>query len=177
VSQAVFTVIREVCRHYAKHAPKSPINARPPAGGQHNVEYVIDGTNIIHCQHQQGALARVLALVDELTLQSIPFCVFFDASARHHLETQIERDIYDYLITNDPDRFIKVPSGTDADDYILAYTRVDPRRKIITLDRYKDYTLKYGAITERVIPCVCANDTLLLPQINMEISVPTITNK
>ena len=177
VAQACNNATREVCRHYAKNAPRPSAQAPFKGKGQYDVEYVIDGTNIIHCQHQQGVLTRVLALVDEFTHRSIPFCVFFDASARHHLNTQIERDIYNYLITNKPDRFIEVPSGTDADDYILAYTRGDTRRKIITRDRYKDYTPKYGAITERVIPCVCANDTLLLPQINMEISVPTITNK
>ena len=102
--------------------------------------------------------------------------MFFDASTRYHLKTEIERDIYKHLITNDSNRFVEVPSGTDADDYILAYTKVDPRRKIITRDHYNDYTQKYGTITERVIPCVCANDTLLLPEISIEVPVPTITN-
>ena len=177
VTQAFYNATREVCRHYAKNAPKPPTKPRLPNSVQHSVEYVIDGTNIIHCQHPQAALARVLALVDEFSRKSIPFCVFFDASARYHLETEIERDIYKHLITNDPNRFVEVPSGTDADDYILAYTKADSRRKIITRDHYKDYTKKYGTITERVIPCVCANDTLLLPQISMEIPVPTIINK
>ena len=175
--QASYAATKEVCRHYAKNAPKPPANVRPQAGGQHNVEYVIDGTNIMFCQHQKGVLARVLGLVDELDFRSIPFCVFFDASTRHHLNNNAEIEIYNHLIANDSDRFIEVPGGTQADDYILAYTRDDSRRKVITRDRYRDYTPKYGAITERVIPCVCANNTLLLPEINMEIPVPTITNK
>ena len=173
--QAFYVATKEVCRHYAKNAPKQQAKVLQPNNGRHSVEYVIDGTNIIHCQHEQGALMRVLALVRELERRSIPFCVFFDASTRrYHLNSNFERGIYKKLITNYPDRFIEVPGGTDADDYILLYTQADSRRKIITRDQYRDYTQKYGAITERVIPCACVNDTLLLPDIKMTIPVLTI---
>lgn len=175
-SQAFYNVTQEVCRHYAANAPKLQAKPFAPACNQHSVEYVIDGTNILHSRYPQAALARVLALVVEFTKRSIPFCVFFDASAKHHLSTKLEKDIYRRLINTDLDRFVEVPCGTDADDYILAYAKDNPRRIIITLDRYKEYKNKYGVTTKRVVRCVCVKDDLLLPDIGMTISVPNIIN-
>ena len=176
-SQAFYNVTQEVCRHYAANAPKLQAKPFAPACNQHSVEYVIDGTNILHCRHEQGSLMRVLALADEFTRRSIPYCVFFDASTPHqHLANKQELKIYKHLIKNDSNRFGEVPSGTDADEYILEYTKGDSRRKIITLDHYKDYTKKYGVTTKKVVRCMCVNDSLLLPDIGMTIPVPNIIN-
>ena len=144
MAQTFYNATREVCRHYAKNAPKTPVKVLLQNNTPHEVEYIIDGTNILHC-HQKPTLTRVLALADEFTRRSIPFCVFFDASTPHrYLANEQELKIYKHLIENDPEHFCVAPARTKADIFILQYAKLDSRRRIITQDCYSEYENKPG---------------------------------
>ena len=135
-------------------------------------EYIIDGTNILHCGKKKPSLRRIIALAREFMHKSIPFKVIFDATTPYrHLKEKWEHRVYEEMLINSPDHFSQAPAGIKADEFILQYTAANPKCVIITQDLYRDYRDRYSEACQRVVRVMDFNDQLWLPQINMTIKV------
>ena len=118
---------------------------------------VIDGSNIYHFGHDNGYDAQPLGgLAHQLRAEGYRIVCFFDANifytlrnhgafpdAQSHSATLLQ-DIFGLRA----DEIYVVPSGVQADLYVLETLRHLPISFAVTNDRYRDYAKKYRAVMQ-----------------------------
>ncbi len=116
---------------------------------------IIDGSNIYHFGQNHGFGTRPLALVvQHLRAESYRVVCFFDANIFYRLE---EHGIIPKGQPHLPavlgtvfglrrDEIYVVPSGVDADEYILMTLNHLPHSFALTNDRYRDYAKRFGRV-------------------------------
>lgn len=164
-----------VSQTYVEEAPRVIMAESPelqnPAKEK---EYILDGSNILHWSGQNNvSLKNVLAITGALERQNIPFKVVFDASAPHIMSKSGERTLYEDLLARRPGEFFQVPAGTVADKFILLHAEEDPKRMIITNDRYLDHEAEHPWIRKspRRISGMVIGDKIYIPDLQMNISL------
>ena len=163
-----------VSQTYEAEAPQVIMAEHAQAAPRSGVEYILDGSNILHWAGQKNvSLKNILAITTELDRQKIPFKVVFDASAPHILNKNGERTVYEELLHNRPEEFLQVPAGTVADKFILLHAEEDSRRMIITNDRYLDHEAEHPWIRKspRRISGMVIGGKIYIPKINMSVPV------
>ena len=116
---------------------------------------VFDGNNIFHFGHEHGAGAQPLKhLVRQLRDQGYRVICFFDANifftlAEHNTVSTGNRhdlSILRHLFGLKKNEIYIVPSGTQADKYILDTLDNLPKSFAVTNDRFRDYAQQYASV-------------------------------
>lgn len=118
---------------------------------------VFDGSNIYHLGHDNGLDAQPLGeIADLLRTQGYRIVCFFDANIFHTLcehgafardkrhSTAMLEDIFGLR----KDEIYVVPSGVQADKYVLECLKYLPISFAVTNDRYRDYQSQYESVVK-----------------------------
>lgn len=141
--------------------------------------YYIDGLNICKYQHDQHrivSLGYLIILLEELLKRKHTFFIFFDTSTNKELSKNNEGEIYRELKVQYPGILMEVPSGTEADEFLLLRANTEDA-KIITNDRYRDYQDDYPWVINnnwRLIKGLIGERRLQIPELSMDI--PLVAN-
>lgn len=143
-----------------------------------NVEFIIDGSNIINFQREiSGAsLKYLLAITNHLEATNRPYLAFFDATAPHILPRE-EVQLYRNLLEERSENFKQVPGGTCADDFILRTASDHPNCKVITNDRYRDHVEDFPWVKEtphRLVKGMVCQDKIYFPSIKLTVEIEEV---
>ncbi len=180
MKQAFNDIGQRVCRSCGEEKQKSSelpgweiVSCDFSGQGGEAPAYVLDGTNIIHWAQSRSerTLKYLLAMARRFREEGTPYQVFFDASTLYILPER-ERGEYKRLLADYPDTFLQVPSGTQADDFILQVADALPDCRVISKDHFREYRDKYPWIAQgnRVIQGMIAGDCVIIPEINFNVS-------
>ena len=137
VDSRVYVRSRTIDRALGLEESTPPKTESVKIGKMPNV--IVDGSNVIRAN--DGFSWRTLgALVYELKRRGCNFRLVFDANIKHVLEERNEQQGIDYLERLEKtysDRFLIVPAGAQADDYVLLLADKEDAH-IISCDRYND---------------------------------------
>jgi hypothetical protein len=127
-----------------QEAPAGPLNGR---------RFVLDGTNIALLHGRQFPQLRyVLAVADYLALNGGEFHCFFDANTPYLLRefSPPQFEAFEKITREAPwsARYQLVPSGSEADQWILARARKE-HADVISNDRFRDRARKNRWIWKR----------------------------
>jgi hypothetical protein len=116
---------------------------------------VIDGSNIYHFGHNNGLDAQPLGLIAaQLRNEGYRVVCFFDASIYYTLRehgafSESTRHklplLMDIFGLNENEIYV-VPSGTQADKYVLSSLRHLPKAFAVTNDQFRDYAKQFGDV-------------------------------
>lgn len=143
--------------------------------------FCLDGTNICFWDRtiRKASLVNVLAICLALSANGAPYTTYFDASTKFRLwenENSGEAELYVQLLRMRPDRFKEVPSGSQADSYILSDAIQEGKGVrpclIISNDKYRDYESAYGefGIAEHSIHGKVVNGMITFDRMALTIS-------
>ncbi|WP_333817295.1 NYN domain-containing protein [Tabrizicola sp.] len=126
------------------HEPRRqrPSNtAHPPSDSRQAI--LIDGSNVIYWLDNTPQLAPLLQVVHDLSRRGLKPGVVFDANVGYKLTGEFmgERDL-SRLLSLPMDQILVVPKGKQADPFLLETAR-DLKARIVTNDRYRDWTERY----------------------------------
>ena len=116
---------------------------------------VFDGSNIYHFGHDNGVDAQPLGLLaQQLRIEGYRIVCFFDANIFYTLQghgafttdTTHSLDVLTDIFGLYPHEIYIVPSGTDADLYVLNTLKHLPISFAITNDQYRDYSKRFGDV-------------------------------
>jgi hypothetical protein len=119
----------------------------PPAGPPRET-VLIDGSNVIHWQDNTPQLAPLLQVVHDLSRRGLKPGVVFDANVGYKLTGKFmgEREL-SRLLSLPRDQILVVPKGTQADPFLLETAR-DLKARIVTNDRYRDWSDRFPEVTK-----------------------------
>lgn len=120
---------------------------------------IIDGANVAYEEKSAGGkpkLSNLLRVRGELEERGFEAIIIIDASLKYDIDDQEQLES---LIRSQQVR--QVPAGTDADFFILQLAEQLGAR-IVTNDRYKDYSDRYPWISERRLPYMIVKGEVML---------------
>jgi Zc3h12a-like Ribonuclease NYN domain len=125
---------------------RPPVAARPAGDGRQAV--LVDGSNVIYWQDNTPQLAPLLQVVRDLQQRGLKPGVVFDANVGYKLTGEFmgERDL-SRLLSLPKDQILVVPKGTQADPFLLETAR-GLKARIVTNDRYRDWTDRYPDVAQ-----------------------------
>lgn len=108
---------------------------------------LVDGSNVMHWRDDTPQIVPVLAVLAEVERRGQVAGVIFDANAGYKLFGRYtnEREFARVLGLSEEQVFV-VPKGTQADPYLLSAAR-DYGAKVVTRDRFRDWTEDYPEVT------------------------------
>ena len=116
---------------------------------------MIDGSNIYHLGHDHRLDAQPLGeIADLLRSQGYRVVCFFDANIFHTLcehgafprDKRHSLELLSSIFGLEDDEIYVVPSGVQADKYILECLKNMPISFVVTNDKYRDYASKYPTV-------------------------------
>jgi hypothetical protein len=116
---------------------------------------VLDGSNIYHLGHDNGSDAQPLGqIADLLRSQRYRIVCFFDANIFHTLGehgafrsgTRHSLAMLENIFGLKEDEIYVVPSGVQADKYILECLKCMPISFAVTNDKFRDYAKQYPTV-------------------------------
>lgn len=109
---------------------------------------LIDGSNVIHWLDNTPQLTPLLQVVHDLSSRGLKPGVVFDANVGYKLTGAFmgEREL-SRLLSLPRDQILVVPKGTQADPFLLETAR-DLKARIVTNDRYRDWTDRYPDVAQ-----------------------------
>ncbi len=116
---------------------------------------IFDGSNIYHFGHDNGLDAQPLGLIaHQMRAEGYRIVCFFDASIFYRLNEHgaFPRDqhhsvaLLENIFGLSADEIYVVPSGVQADKYILDSLKHLPISFAVTNDKYRDYAKKYPTV-------------------------------
>lgn len=121
--------------------------AAPQAGDGRQV-VLIDGSNVMHWMDNTPQLAPLLQVVHDLSRRGMKPGVVFDANVGYKLTGKFmgERDL-SRMLSLPRDQILVVPKGKPADPFLLETAR-DLKARIVTNDRYRDWTDRFPDVTQ-----------------------------
>ncbi len=137
--------------------------------------FVIDGTNVVLVHGRaQPELRYVLALCNHLQSRGETFVCFFDANTsyilKEHSSEQFE--VFQQIMRDErwSEYLYVVPSGTEADEWILRRAKADGA-DVISNDKYRNRARDHRWIWKRRHPLVGERERLILATLGVEIPV------
>lgn len=137
--------------------------------------FVIDGTNVVLVHGRANPELRyVLALCNYFRCHGESFVCFFDANTGHILKehdgTQFE--VFQQVMRDQrwSECLELVPSGTEADEWILSRAKSDSA-DVISNDKYRDRARDHRWIWKRRHPVVGSSERISLATLGLEIPV------
>lgn len=104
--------------------------------------YYLDGNNICYWgQERKFSLTPLLNVCEALSELGHKYVCFFDASVKRKVKGAAEKEVVKKMLS-DPTRFRVVPSGTDADDFIVMSADGD-NASIVSNDFYRELHTQY----------------------------------
>lgn len=132
-------------RHDRRRADRP---SRPIARGVPLNWVVVDGSNVMHWQDNTPSLGPILKVVNDLRARGFDPGVVFDANAGWKLFGRyLNESEFGRMLGLPDDQVLVVPKGTQADPYIL-YTARRFNARIVTNDRFRDWTEAHPEITQ-----------------------------
>ena len=121
------------------------------------MKVVVDASNVAHHvknEDSQPQMVNILAAVKALEESEDEFVIIADASLRHEIDNKEA-----FLKLLESDNVEEVPAGNDADHFILeiAYSE---KAKILSNDKFRDYSAEFKNINSFRIPFVIKNGRL-----------------
>lgn len=115
----------------------------PRSVGDDRQTVLVDGSNVIYWLDNTPQLAPLLQVVHDLSRQGMKPGVVFDANIGYKLTGKFmgERDL-SRMLSLPRDQILVVPKGKQADPFLLETAR-DLKARIVTNDRYRDWTDRY----------------------------------
>lgn len=109
---------------------------------------LIDGSNVIYWMDNTPQLAPLLQVVHDLSRRGMKPGVVFDANVGYKLMGKFlgERDL-SRLLSLPRDQILVVPKGSQADPFLLETAR-DLKARIVTNDRYRDWTDRFPDVAQ-----------------------------
>jgi len=140
---------------------------------------LVDGQNVIYgsAVNPEPNLLNLLGLLIALHRRGYSFKCFFDSPTFFTLKKRAlfgQAEAYGRLCREFPDQFVVTPFGTDADEYILAYSNCRGTQ-IISNDRYRDYSEKYPWVKsdgQRRIPFLKHSNSIQVVHLGIEAVIP-----
>lgn len=123
------------------------------------MKVVIDASNVAHFSQNnisKPLMSNILAAVNALEESGDEFVIISDASLRHKID---DKETFEKLLESD--NVEEVPSGNDADHFILDIATKE-NAKILSNDKFRDYADEFRNIKSMVIPFTIENDRLTL---------------
>jgi len=152
-------------RKKATHSKENPLLANDRQGFMRYLRMdaktvIIDGSNIYHFGHDNGLDAQALGLLaQQLRSEGYRIVCFFDANIFHrlrehgaftsnqHPSNQQQRStMLDHIFGLSRDETYVVPSGVQADIYVLNSLKHLPISFAVTNDQYRDYAKKFPTV-------------------------------
>ena len=143
--------------------------------------FVIDGTNVLLLHGRANPELRyVRALCSCLREQGAEVVCYFDANISYLLKEYAsdQLEVFERLMA-DPwwaQCLQVVPSGTDADEWILQRAKADGA-DVISNDKYRNRARKNRWIWKRRHPLVGCRDRLVLETLGLEVAVDGIQSQ
>jgi Zc3h12a-like ribonuclease protein len=107
---------------------------------------LVDGSNVAHSSEgEQALLSNITAVCDKLREEGYEPLVLVDATLRHQIDDKLS---YERLVESGSIR--QVPSGTDADYFILSFAR-ELDTAIVSNDRFRDRRKAFPDAAKRLI--------------------------
>lgn len=119
-----------------------------PLAGDDRQIVLIDGSNVMHWMDNTPQLAPLLQVVHDLSRRGMKPGVVFDANVGYKLMGKFlgERDL-SRMLSLPRDQILVVPKGKQADPFLLETAR-DLKARIVTNDRYRDWTDRYPDVAQ-----------------------------
>ena len=154
---AVIGIIRLVAPAFrrpprtSRRSNRRPRGQRPPVSPSvtdHRQTVLIDGSNVIYWLDNTPQLAPLLQVVHDVSRRGLKPGVVFDANVGYKLTGKFmgERDL-SRLLSLPTDQILVVPKGTQADPFLLETAR-DLKARIVTNDRFRDWTDRYPDVAK-----------------------------
>lgn len=131
----------------ARRPKRGPRGGRPAvapkSAGDDRQTVLVDGSNVIYWLDNTPQLAPLLQVVRDLQKRGLKPGVVFDANVGYKLTGSFmgERDL-SRILSLPRDQILVVPKGQQADPFLLETAR-DLKARIVTNDRYRDWTDRY----------------------------------
>ena len=140
---------------------------------------VVDGLNVIFSSYGRvgPSLLRLLGMLLELEKNGFDFKCYFDSSTYWVLFTKghlVEAKFFNRLCRTFPSKFVVVPGGSKADDYLLEFANRYNCR-VISNDRFRDYFDKFSWLTNpgiRLNSFVTQKTCIEIPGLQIEAPIP-----
>ena len=137
--------------------------------------FVIDGTNVLLLHGRANPELRyVLALCEHFRASGESFLCFFDANTAHILGEYAadQRAVFEAAFAEPrwADRLFVVPSGMEADEWILRRAKADGA-DVISNDKFRSRARDHRWIWKRRHGLVGARECLTLPSLGLAIPV------
>lgn len=139
-------------RRFRRRPERRPRGQRTPTAhlppGPPRETVLIDGSNVMYWLDNTPQLAPLLQVVHDLSRRGMKPGVVFDANVGYKLTGKFmgERDL-SRVLSLPRDQILVVPKGTQADPFLLATAR-DQKARIVTNDRYRDWTESYPDVAQ-----------------------------
>ena len=122
---------------------------------------LIDGANVMHNGKEKPRLANLELVLKKLRDEGFSYLVFTDASTRYKLEDGNEKKRFEKLLRKPHVR--QVPAGTQADVWLMQYAKDMPLSKILSNDRFEEWTKEYPSVfahPDRFVTFLIDEDTV-----------------
>jgi hypothetical protein len=104
---------------------------------------LIDGANVMHNGAEKPLLSNLELAMTRLQSEGHTCIVFVDANIKYQLEEE-ERKKFETMLQTEHVR--QVPAGTQADIWVLQYANDMPRSRILSNDRFEEWTDEFPVI-------------------------------
>ncbi|MCC7553401.1 MAG: Zc3h12a-like ribonuclease [Methanobacteriaceae archaeon] len=126
------------------------------------MKVVIDGSNLAHYKKNKDSkpqLSNILAAVDALEKNGDEFVIIVDASLRHEIDDKLQ---FEKLLESE--NVEQVESGNNADHFIFELAEKE-NAKILSNDKFRDFTDEYKDINSMRIPFAFDGDNITFGKI------------
>jgi hypothetical protein len=152
---------------------------RPPEGSLAGRRFILDGSNIALFHGPQiPELRHVIALVSYLRCNGAGYHCYFDANLGYLLRDFCPEALVSFeRVTTSPrwsNHFETVPSGTEADEWILARAKKEGA-EVISNDRFRDRARAHRWIWKRRHGFVIAAGRMRIPSLQADFPLPENT--
>lgn len=140
----------------------------------HRQAVLIDGSNVIYWLDNTPQLAPLLQVIHDLSRRGMKPGIVFDANIGYKLMEKFmgERDL-SRLLSLPRDQILVVPKGKQADPFLLETAR-DLNARIVTNDRYRDWTDRFPDVAqpEKLIRGEMRDGKVLLKGMTAKVGAP-----
>ena len=118
---------------------------------------IVDGSNVAHStEGEKPRLANILIMRDKIREEGFEPVLVADAALRHQID-----DEHGYERMVDAGEIKQAPAGTDADYFILSFTR-ELSASIVSNDRFREGMKGFPELRRRLVRYMIVRDEVVL---------------
>lgn len=143
------------------------------------MKILIDGNNVMRATQGEYHPSYLSIIVRELSLRGCEWQIIADANIGYLIDknaTGQEKSEFANLREMAGPRFVMVPGGSRADEFLLLLANTD-NASIITNDRYRNYAELYPWVRDasRLLKYMVVAGRILVPGLNMSLGIDQIS--